>query len=263
MTAGLRFDDLEFVVLWEQAKGDAMPAPFLYTSRTPMYYDYLREKREVFERLRGNWTTRMELLSAAIAEPDISITVNGFDGRDPSRADGRVRIIALRRGAYGYVIEQSPGETYLHSGGFTVTECDPLSLADLVVAALPQVGAGRQSDILLQVPGEPDSSHDEFRRSLIGDNLEDPIGLRAKRFLAAPMECMGTIEVVQGFSKFGPRGITTRQMDWRDVEDDGRYIIGGDELPFVAVSADSKRVVTAINSRVAAAVHAIREERGQ
>ncbi|MFF0609182.1 ESX secretion-associated protein EspG [Nocardia tengchongensis] len=263
MTDGLRFEDLEFVVLWEQAKGEAMPAPFLYTSRTPMYYDYLREKRQVFERLRDNWTSRMELLSDAIAEPDISITLNGFDGRDPSRADGRVRIIALRRGTYGYVIEQVPGETYLHSGGFTVTECDPLALADLVVAALPEVGAGCQSDILLQVPGEPDSSHDEFRLSPIGDNLEDPIGLRAKRFLAAPMECMGTVEVIQGFSKFGPRGITTRQMDWRDVEDDGRYIIGGDELPFVAVPADPKRMVTAINGRVAAVVQAIREERGQ
>ncbi|MFF0635506.1 ESX secretion-associated protein EspG [Nocardia sp. NPDC004151] len=263
MTGGLRFEDLEFVVLWEQATGDAMPAPFLYTSRTPMYYDYLREKRAVFERLQRDWTKRLDLLSDAIAEPDLSITVNGFDGRDPSRADGRVRIRALRRGTYGFVIEQLPGETFLHSGGFTVTECDPVALADLVVAALPQVGGGSHSEVMLQAPGEPDSSHDEYRRSLIEDNLEDPIGLRAKRFLSAPMECMGTIEVVQGFSKYGPRGITSRQMDWRDVEDDGRYFIGGDELPFMAVPADSKRMVTAINSRVAAVVQAIREERGQ
>ncbi|MFJ9362845.1 ESX secretion-associated protein EspG [Nocardia sp. NPDC101769] len=259
----LRFEDLEFVVLWEQARDEAMPAPFLYTSRTPMYYDYLREKREVYERLRGRWTGRMDLLSDAIAEPDIKITVNGFDGRDPGRADGRVRMIALRRGSYGFLIEQLPGETYLHSGGFTVAECDPVALAEMVVAALPQVGAGSQPDITLQTPGAADSGYDEYRSTLIDNVFEDSIGQRAKRFLAAPMECMGTIEVIQGISKFGPRGITARHLDWRDVEGDGRYIIGGDELPYVAVSADPKRMVTAINSRVAAVVQAIREERGQ
>ncbi|MET8422568.1 ESX secretion-associated protein EspG [Nocardia sp. NPDC004860] len=263
MTAGLRFEDLEFVVLWEQATGEAMPAPFLYTSRTPMYYDYLREKRQVYEGLQGRWTRRLDLLTDAIAEPDIRISVNGFDGRDPARADGRVRMVALRRGSYGYLVEQLPGETYLHSGGFTVTECDPVALAEMVVATLPQVQAGRQSDITLQVPDEPDSGYDEYSRSLIDDIFEDPIGQRAKRFLTAPMACMGTIEVVQGSSKFGPRGITARQLDWRDVEDDGRYVIGGDELPYVAVSADPKRMITAINSRVAAVVQAIREERGQ
>ncbi|MGW3540929.1 ESX secretion-associated protein EspG [Nocardia niigatensis] len=262
MTTGLRFEDLEFVVLWEQARGEAMPAPFLYTSRTPMYYDFLREKRQVYEGLQGRWTRRLDLLSDAIAEPDISISVNGFDGRDPARSGGRIRIIALRRGSYGFLIEQLPGETYLHSGGFAVTECDPLALAELVVAALPKVGAGRQSDIELPTPGEPDSADDEYSRSLIDDIFEDPIGHRAKRFLAATMECMGTIEVVQGSSKFGPRGITARQLDWRDVEDDGRYVIGGDELPFVAVPADSKRLIAAINSRVAGVVQAIRDERG-
>ncbi|MFE2995130.1 ESX secretion-associated protein EspG [Nocardia sp. NPDC059246] len=262
--AALRLEDLEFVVLWEQAAGEAMPAPFLYTSRTPMYYDYLREKRQVYERLQDRWTRQLDLLSDAIAEPDIRITVNGFDGDNPTRADGRVRIVALRRGSHGFVIEQLPGETYLHSGGFAVTECDPVALAELVVAALPQVPAGRQSDITLPMPGEPDSGYDhEHSRSIIDDILEDPVSQRAKRFLTASMACMGTVEVVQGSSKFGPRGVTARQLDWRDVKDDGRYVIGGDELPFIAVPADSKRLVTAINSRVAAVVQAIREERGQ
>ncbi|WP_369636539.1 ESX secretion-associated protein EspG [Nocardia sp. JMUB6875] len=259
----MRFEDLEFVVLWEQATGEPMPAPFLYTSRTPMYYDYLREKRKVYEELQGRWTRQLELLSDAIAEPDLRITVNGFDGRNPARADGRVRMIAVRRGSYGYLIEQAPGESYLHSGGFNVTQCDPVALAEMVVAAMPSAQAGSQSDITLEVPGEPDSGYDEYSRSLIDDIFEDPISLRAKRFLAASMESMGTIEVIQGFSKFGPRGITARQLDWRDIEEDGRYIIGGDELPVIAIPADSKRVVTAINSRVAAVVHAIREERGQ
>ncbi|WP_405489172.1 ESX secretion-associated protein EspG [Nocardia sp. NBC_00511] len=260
MTAALRFDDLEFVVLWEQATGEPMPAPFVFTSKTEMYYDFLREKREVLEQLDARWTDPFDLLSNAMVEPDVRITVNGFDGRDRQRADGRVRMMGLRRGTYGYLIQQTPGETYLHSGGFTVTECDPIALADAIVSALPEAEPGSRGDVVLPDSAGPQNNDVEYSRSIVDDISVDSMDRRALSFLNAPMAYMGTIEIVQGYSKFGPRGITTRQLDWRDVQDDGRYVIGG-EPPYVATPADAKRMVAAINGRVAAVIQAIREER--
>ncbi|WP_327143747.1 ESX secretion-associated protein EspG [Nocardia sp. NBC_01327] len=257
----MHFEDLEFVVLWEQITGDRMPPPFIFTSRTPMYYDFLREKRSAAERVEARWDGALGNLAEVMAEPDIRIVVNGFDGRDLKHADGRVRMMALRRAGRGYLLKQLPGETYVHSGGFTAVECDPLSLAEAVVDALPEVGAGRQADVKLDGTQGSDYADDDIGRTIIDDVFEDAAVQRTKRFLNSSVVCAGTIEVIQGHSKFGPRGITEHLLEWRDLEDDGRYVIGG-EPPFIAAAVDSSRLTNAINVRVAAVVRAIRDERG-
>ncbi|MET9488651.1 ESX secretion-associated protein EspG [Nocardia sp. NPDC006630] len=261
MSAKLQFDDLEFVVLWEKSTGERLPGPFGFKSRTPMYYDYLSEKNAVAEKLKSKWNRSLDVLAEMLVEPDIRITVSGYDGRDPQNAGGRVRLMALRKRERGYIIVQSPGETYMNGAGFTATECDPVLLAEAVVAALPEAEAGSQPDTALAVLDEASSPDEEFVRTTISDIFDNSDSLRAKKFLAAPIQCFGAIDVVQGRSKFGPRGVAARRLEWRDLEGDGRYVIGG-EPPHVATAADPKRLIAAINIRVAAIVRAIKDERG-
>ncbi|MFC9993667.1 ESX secretion-associated protein EspG [Nocardia sp. NPDC127526] len=256
-----RFGDLELVVLWEQFTGEGLPDPFIFTSRTPLLFDYLREKRAVAEQLRARQDPSLRWLAEVVTQPDLRITVSGFDCRDPENAEGRIRMIALRRADRGLLIKQLPGETYLHSGGFVVSECDPLRLADEVAAALPEVEAGKQAEIELVDPRRNAVSESEIGRTIIDDVFEDSAGLRSKRFLMTTPVRMGTIQIGQGHSKFGPQGITRYGLEWRDLDGDGRYLIGG-EPPYRAVAVDGAKFTRAINVRVAAVIRAIKDERG-
>ncbi|WP_067711916.1 ESX secretion-associated protein EspG [Nocardia yamanashiensis] len=261
MSRHWRFGDLEFTVLWEMITGEDLPAPLIFTSRTPLRDDYFREKREMAERLRSRWDYSVDALADVIKQPDLRMIVTGVDGRDEWRADGRIRMIALRRGDRGLLIEQLPGETYSHSAGFTVRECDPVRLADEVTAALPQVEAGRQGNTPLTDPRETTTVEPQFDRLIIDDIFADSTSVRSKRFLAITPMCLGTIEVRQGHSKFGPKGMVSHSLQWRDLEDDGRYVIRR-EPPYMAVPADSKQLITTINVCVAAVIRAIKDERG-
>ncbi|MFE6862788.1 ESX secretion-associated protein EspG [Nocardia sp. NPDC057668] len=252
-----RFGDLEFTVLWELMTGEDLPHPFLFTSSTPLLIDYMREKQEVARRLRADWDAALGYLETAVTQPDLRIVVNGFDGHDPGRADGCIRMMAIRHRDRGYLLTQLPGKTYAHSGGFVVRECDALRLADEVVRALPECDAGKQADIPLVDPqGEAGTG-----RVVVDDIFEDSAGHRSKMFLTTVPTVVGTIDVIQGRSEFGPRGTARFRLQWRDLDDDGRYAIGS-EPPVTAVGVDSKRLVTMINTRIAEVVRRIRDERG-
>ncbi|MFF2552657.1 ESX secretion-associated protein EspG [Nocardia sp. NPDC058058] len=261
MSRSWQFTDLEFVVLWEQLDGDPLPFPFTFTSRTPLYDDYLREAREakdqVNRRLNGSFTGVLE----SVAQPDIRVIVDAWDGLDPKRADGRIRIVASRKGDRGYLVSQLPGETYMHSGGFTVTECDPLELAGAVVAALPESEPGEHAEIPLTPPHEKQDDTDyEYGRSRIGADSEDAVAVRSRRFLHIPATSVGTIDIIQGSSVFGPRGISRHRLEWRDLPNSGRYAIGH-APPWKAVSVDRKKLTGMVNTRIAEVVRVIKEER--
>ncbi|WP_306360372.1 ESX secretion-associated protein EspG [Nocardia sp. CC227C] len=261
MTRSWTFGDLEFVVLWELFGEDRLPHPFVFTSRTPMYFDYLREKREVAERLRTGADAAIAPVAESMVRPDIRITVDGWAGRDPERADARIRILATRKGDRGYVAIQLPGETYTHSGGFVVAECDPLRLADAIVAALPTAEPGDATEIALLPPEADREGLDyEYGRSPTRFRPEETLPGRSRRFLRTTPSLIGTIDIEQGMSKFGPRGITRHRLEWRDLSDDGRYVIAH-AAPWVAVSADHGRLTSMINVRIADVVKVIREER--
>lgn len=259
MSATWSFSDLEFVSLWERITGeDDLPSPFLFTSRNPDFFDFLREKREVSERLKTNPDRSFERVENAITQQDLIIVVDGVDSSDPEKPERRIRLLALRSGGEGFVVNQAPGESRLYSGGFTVTECDPLRLSDAVVAALPEMAAGKRGDIPLT---DEDTTDHEFRHSLVSADMADSVTNRQNRFFSIPTVSSGTIDVRQAHSKFGPRGITAHRLWWRDLQDDGRYLISL-APPEMAMSADSRRAVALINQRVAAVVRAIKDERG-
>lgn len=255
-----QLSDLEYVVITEEMTGQSLPHPFTYTSRIRLRNDYLREKAAVAEYLRetmdGAFREALELL----VQPDIRLEISGWDPRvddDPERC---IRMLAARRGDRGVLVRQLPGETVQHSGGFTVVECDMLSLATVVVEALPEVAPGRRGSITIVREREAQSTDYSFGHSQIFDTFDDSVRTRSASFLAEEVSAIGLIRVVQGRSRFGPRGITSHALSWRDIIGDGRYIITGRKPP-VASGADTKDFVTKINSEIAAVVRSIRDER--
>ncbi|MEV0293221.1 ESX secretion-associated protein EspG [Nocardia sp. NPDC050710] len=254
------FTDLEFVVLWEGLKLGGLPFPFYFTTDIDDIDVYESRKIAAKEALRARLGWSFDEVLTALAEPDLKVVVNGRDGRIPRKPEGLIRLLAVRRGNSGYLLSSLPGKTYWSSGGFTVTECDPLRLADVVVAALPERESGRRSETVLpSTEGSEDLDYD-YGQSTVHDSFADSYAERADSFLKAPATSLGTIDIVQGRSVFGPRGITQHRIGWRDLEEDGRYLID-DQNPPVASGIDRKRLIAAINTRVVAVVRAIKDER--
>ena len=140
-----------------------------------------------------------------------------------------------------------------------VTECDPITLADAVVDAMPQADAGQRSQIVLTSRPQTDEMDYSFGRSAVQDSYDGSVTEQAKQFLDAVPHSTGSIDVMQGRSVFGPRGITTFRLEWRDLDNDGRYAI--DPENSMAMATDRRRLITMINTKVAAVVGAIKDER--
>ncbi|WP_306356506.1 MULTISPECIES: ESX secretion-associated protein EspG [unclassified Nocardia] len=257
MNRSWHFGDLEFVVLWEKLTGDFLPHPFTFTSRTPLYDDFQRERYETSLRVRDEVDAALVRVFESLAHPDIRVAVQSWDAQAPERADGWIRLLAGRRGDRGCLVAQLPGETPRHSGGFTIIECHALALADAVVAALPEAKPGGRGDIPLSAAVE---NHDHsFGVSPVaapGDDAEEHV----RAFLRARHDRIGIIEISQGESKFGPRGINAHRIEFRDLSDDGRYVIGH-SAPWTAMTSDAARLKAIINIRVADIVQTIKDER--
>ncbi|NUS42324.1 MAG: ESX secretion-associated protein EspG [Mycobacteriaceae bacterium] len=244
MTSTWRLGDLEFVAAWEAMGEDLLPQPLFYRSRTESYEDAQREQRQALADYHARADERLAAALRAIARPDLKVEVSAENFSDLDDPKGPVRLLAARLGDNGYVVTQLPGETSRHSGGFTISECGALELAGVAVRGLPLVGAGRKPEIVL--PSDGVDHHPAVRA-------------RAAGFRQAPVTHVGFIDVVQGSSAFGPRGITQRRIRWRDLVGDGRYVITGN--PAIAVGANTSAMVAAVNNAIAHVVSAIRDER--
>ncbi|WP_433195524.1 ESX secretion-associated protein EspG [Nocardia sp. CA-107356] len=255
-----KYTDLEFIVQWEALEQDYLPEPFVYTCRTWVNEDYVAERNEAMDRLRRTGDRSFDSVLEVLAFPDLRIVAEGYDPADPWNAQAPVRLHGVRRGDRGYVFSELCGETYWHSGGFTANACDAVDLAGAIVRALPQVEPGRRADVVLSTQDEGDGLDYSHGRSAVHDTFDDTVADRSTEFLALPSSCTGTIDVIQGRSRFGPRGITRHRLEWRDVRDDGRYAID-DQNPPVARSVDANKLVSMINTRVAEVVRAIKDER--
>lgn len=259
MTRSWKLTDLEFVVAWETSQADVLPAPFVVTSRTPLYHDYQREKRAIREEQRATFDPAFDRVLEVVARPDIRIEVHGW-GADREDAGSQIRLLGVRRGADGYLLKQLPGETAWHSGGYVITECAPLELAATITSELPEADPGSRGETVLARRTRERGIDYSYGRSLVHDSFDDTVEQRAEELLRAPTTGAGIVTVAQGFSRFGPRGVTAVRLPWRDLCDDGRYVITPGP-PAIAAPADTKRLIGLVNEAVAEVVSAIRDER--
>ncbi|MBF6351432.1 MULTISPECIES: ESX secretion-associated protein EspG [Nocardia] len=236
---------LEFVVSWERTGEQFLPEPLFYISETRLLADSERRKRATAEELRARGGGLPEPVLACLAHPDLRITVVGADRRASGEPSRQIRMLGVRQGPTGYLVTQLPGESARRGGGFRITEGDAVELATQVVTALPAAAPGRRGEIVLP---------------RVGFELDTAVRTRGNRFLRLPTASEGTIDVVQGSSRYGPRGIARRTLRWRDVVDDGRYALAG-ERPDAATAVDAKVLTAAVNNAVAQVVASIRDER--
>ncbi|RDI43607.1 ESX secretion-associated protein EspG [Nocardia mexicana] len=221
------FTDLEFKVVCDRYREGRMPPPLVFTTDIELSSEYDKARLETWQRLERRLTGDFNGVVEALRAPEVYLRVHGWDERDMEDPKRRIRMHAMRRATRAYVINQKPGRTQWHSGGYTVAECDPRALAEAVVGVLPEVKPGRSAEIELITDhgGIPRSG------SWIKDDLEDSVEARSRSFLRTRAERTGTITVTQGHSKFGPRGIAQTRRKWRDISGDGRYVIAGDARP--------------------------------
>ncbi|WP_327112638.1 ESX secretion-associated protein EspG [Nocardia sp. NBC_01730] len=255
-----KFTDIEFDALWSRTRADILPRPFVIVTDIPYENDYQRELHRIREQWQFNGDPAFDQICADVLEPDLSLVVRGIDGQDPRNPKGSIRKLAVRRKDRGYLLTQLPGKTVAHSAGFTVTECDPLSLASVVVAELPEVAAGKHAQITLPMPREGGEMDHSYDKSGLWDSFEDTNQRAAEWFESTVPTTRGAIGVFQGISIFGPRGRVSRWLQWRDLPDDGRYVIGAD-LPPVAEPADAKRFAAMINTEIVNVIRVIKDER--
>ncbi|WP_067561612.1 ESX secretion-associated protein EspG [Nocardia acidivorans] len=260
MTTTWRFTDDELYAVWQGVTEESLPAPLFYTCRNSSWVSYMRELADHRQRLRDRVNPGFIGVLECIRNPDIRIEAQGWSGQDRRDPAASIRIAGARQAGRGFLIMQEPGETIGHAKGFTVTEFDALELGRRIAEALPPVDAGQQGDIVLTDRTQSEQDY-YFGQSIVGDPMTTSSTARSKAFLAAPHVRAGVIEVIQGQSKFGPRGILRHRLDWRDLEEDGRYLIA-DGTPRTAFSADTNRMTSLINSRIADVVRAIKDERG-
>lgn len=251
MSRTWEFTDLEFNLLCEEVRQGELPAPFVFTSRTRLADDYEREKFEVHRELRTRFDHELDAMAAAIARPDVFVVAHAWNDQDFDNPEARTRVHAVRHRARGYVITQRPGETLMHAGGFDVAECDPHALADTVLALLPTCRAGRLSDIPLVLPTSRPVTVDPGPSSGIADNDDTDDGtLGSDAFFATPAVSTGIVKVLQGRSKYGPRGRVEAGMLWRDLPDDGRYVIPLDHPAPVATAMSSARLTEWVREQI-------------
>jgi hypothetical protein len=252
-------DPLEFLVRWESQGQPGLPAPLTFRSATESRTAFLGDKARVRARLRDEPRPDLNAAMAVLARPDVRVAVQARSGLDPADRRRCLRLYAARRGERACVVRQRIGETVDHSAGFTLTTGPAPALGELVANALPH--AARGSRPATPLPGaDRDSGHDYgVGRRAWRDSFDEPPPRAALRLLSTPPVTVGLIDIAQGRSRFGPRGLSGHRMTWRDLLDDGRYLITEDEPP-LAVPADRAAVVAMINARIAEIVHRLRDE---
>lgn len=258
MTAVVEFTPVEFAAMYDELKEESLPEPLSYRGAAQTYAESVRVKHEAWQALRRRSNGELEVLTEALTRPDIRVIARGIDGREPENPKRSLRVLAVRKGDNAFVVRQKPGATMSDSAGFTVTRHDALALGDVVASLFPEAAAGglREFELTDTTAQDVDFS---LRRSLVHDTGDDGAAESA-RFLGEPDDLAGTIEIEQGWSRFGPRGVRRLYLVWRDVVGDGRYVIVPGS-PARVVPADRRRLVSLINTQIAEIVRAIKDDR--
>ncbi|AYF77049.1 ESX secretion-associated protein EspG [Nocardia yunnanensis] len=255
------FSDDEFIVLCNRYLDGDVPFPLTYTSRHRYEDDERRALSEVSERLGTGLFAEIKPVFEILADPDLVIAAHARHDDDLDNPALRIRVHAARRGRRAVLVTMKPGETIYHSGGFTLTECEPEELPALVVAQLPATDAGGGPVVpLLSEPEERDPF--EVRQSLAFDSFEETSESRSAAFWAASAEWNGFIRVRQGRSIYGPRGVMDSLLAWRDLRLDGRYLFEVGVADAQAVPVSPLQLTERVDARMWE-VLSHREDRGE
>ncbi|MFE3027494.1 ESX secretion-associated protein EspG [Nocardia tengchongensis] len=256
-----QFTDLEFKVLCNRYREGSTPAPFVYTCRTPDPDEYRRQLWAAGDELDQRLDSDFRAVFEAVADPEIVVLVFGWNDAKLDSPDEYLRVHGVRRGRRACVLIQQAGESLEHSTGVTMIECEPEELARVLVAQLSEVPAGRSSAIpIVDEPTVVDLY--EAPRASAFDSFEESVETPGLRFLSTPTDQAGWIRILQARSKYGPRGVATSRLEWRDLPGDGRYVIDHDQEMRFAIGVDGRKLAGHIDAGIARIVEHM-ESRGE
>ncbi len=249
MSLQWNFTGIEFQVLCDKYRGGSLPDPLDYVLDEPMTLDESgRLKEKTWEELQSRWDPVWDAMIDVLVAPELYIRVHGWDEVDQDNGAKNIYMHFARSGAQAFSFEQRPGKSFWHTDGFVVTERDPNGLANAVVAALPDVPAGRLPDTPMII--DPEEHIGNRGSSFFRDDDDDePPAQISARFWETRATLTGSVVIVQGRSMYGPRGIREEKIMWRDVIGDGRYVMTMDDHP-VAVGTSASAFVRRIQKDI-------------
>lgn len=253
-----RLTSLELVVLWELMSNDKLPSPLTHWPAQQYETDYRRAKKETAQRLLRTLPADARQLWEAAVNPDIIVSAAGEAPGDETDMTAVTRVVGLRREGYAVVLAQQPGESIERGGDIDVYETDVAGLAKAVIGRLPQVGRGKQGEIPI-LSQQPDGLDYSVGSSSVLEAVDSP-AQRSTRWRTAKATQSGELVVAPGS---GAHWIQDRRgflVRWRDLADDGRYLIEPKPNP-VAIPVDDRAFETFVNHRIVELVRRIRENR--
>ncbi|MEV0433797.1 ESX secretion-associated protein EspG [Nocardia sp. NPDC050413] len=227
MTRTWEFTDTEFYVLWQRLVRTAMPRPLTFVTEVEDSNEFEQRKHEAWQRLSDMLDGELHTAIDVLAKPQVYVRLRGWNDRASLDPKYMIKARAARSGARGYLVYQKPGITSWHSSGYTLVECGPHGLTEAILERMPALDAGK-SGIIPLVGGQVEQPDFEPRSSLIFDEADTGLATRSAAFFETEAERTGLIEILQNQSMFGSRGMERDILLWRDLPDDGRYVI---ELP--------------------------------
>lgn len=261
-----RLTSLELVVLWELMSNDSLPFPLTHTPTHKYEDDYLQAKRDTAARLKREMAARLsgqlpedalQLWKAAV-NPDIVIWAAGETPGDETDKSAVTRVVGLRREGYAIVLVQQPGDSIATGGDIDVYQTDVVGLAGAVIGQLPRVGRGKHPEVPI-LPAEPGPADYVYGASQVINSNDRP-RQQSDRWRNAKTTQLGELKVEPGS---GAHWIQDRRgylVRWRDLADDGRYLIEPKPNP-VAIAVDDNAFAAFVNQRVVELVRRIREDR--
>ncbi|MBH0777594.1 ESX secretion-associated protein EspG [Nocardia bovistercoris] len=253
-----RLTSLEVAVLWELMSNDSLPFPLMHSPTHQYEDDYIRAKRSTAERLLRVLPPDAQQLWEAAVNPDIVIWAAGEAPDDAKDMSAVTRVVGLRREGYAVVLVQQPGESIEDGGDIDVYETDVPGLAKAVIGRLPKVGRGKQGEVPI-LSRQPDGLDYSYGSSPVLDAI-DPPQVRSDRWRNAKATQLGELKVEPGSGAHWIQDRRGHLVRWRDLVDDGRYLIDPKPNP-VAIPVDDNEFERFVNQRVVELVRRIRENR--
>ncbi|GAB2639981.1 ESX secretion-associated protein EspG [Nocardia goodfellowii] len=253
-----RLTSLELVVLWELMSSDRLPWPLTHWPTHEYEEDYYRAKRATAERLLAHMKVEAQQLWEAAVNPDIVIWAAGEAPDDETDMSAVTRVVGLRREGYAVVLVQQPGESIGRGGDIDVYQTDVTGLAKAVIDQLPKVGRGKQGDVPL-LSEQPDGMDYTYGSSQVLEAAHSP-RQRSDSWRNAKATQFGELKVEPGSGVHWIQDRSGYLLRWRDLADDGRYLIEPKPNP-VAIPVDDAAFERFVNQRVAELVRRIRENR--
>ncbi|MGW6423896.1 ESX secretion-associated protein EspG [Nocardia sp. NPDC055053] len=250
MSRTWEFGDVEFRVLWERYIGGSLPRPLSFLARTPLYDDFEQEKYDTWQRLQHTVDPAVRGIFEVLKRPEVYVRLRGWYDQDQEDPQRWIKARAARSGAQGYLLRQLPGETPTHSGGYTITECGPHGLGEAIVGLMPTVPAGRGGIIPLVTDQARTADDHRPRGSMVLEEADTSVARRSTEFFETPADRTGTINILQNLSRFGPRGMRRDILVWRDLPDDGRYVIALPSAEPDATPMSEPVLIDAINASI-------------